>query len=50
MAEQGQHLKGQIWQRMVQAVRTFLRSLGFSVLFSQRDILRCCARQRRMWE
>ena len=39
MAEQGQHLKGQIWQRMVQAVRTFLRSLGFSVLFSQRDIL-----------
>lgn len=38
MAEHGEHVKGELWQRAVQAIRQWLRGLGFTIHFSERDI------------
>ena len=39
MAEKGMHKNNQLLQRIIQAVRTWLRGLGFTIKFSDRDVL-----------
>ena len=39
MAERGEHVKGALWQRIVQTVRDWLRSKGFDIEYSERDVL-----------